>query len=129
MLLNVKEYAQKHGYNRKTVLYWCGMGLLKGAVKVETGKKGNAGLIWMIPEETRLERKYHKWKPKPKPKKTLEAKGAEFPLKSLVTQHDKSEYIKQHCVDRTYRQLCKETGMSMAEIRRVYDRLHEVYGI
>ena len=85
--------------------------------------------MWLIPEEAVLEREYHRWDKKPKEQKRPEARKQEYPLKSLVTPHDKSEHIRKFCVTRTYRQLCLETGMSHEEVRRVYNRLHERYKI
>lgn len=136
MLIKVAEYAEKHGYKPATVSYWCRKGILPEARKMFTGKNGVASCIYMIPEDAKPIREKRSYRKKlaeedteQQPEKKPKAPKIEYPLKSLVTHHDKCEHIKKHCIDRTYAQLRRETGMSLAEIRRVYDRLHEVYGI
>lgn len=50
-MIGMKEYAEKHGYNRNTVAYWCQKGMLKGVIKKPEAKSGFAKYIYMIPED------------------------------------------------------------------------------
>lgn len=127
MLISANEYAEKNGYRLATVKQWCYEGNLQGVQKMSTGKSGMATWKYMIPEDAkpiRPLRRYQKTY-----EKAEEPEKAAKPLPKLKTRRDKCEHIRKHCITRTYGQLKKETGLSHMEIRRIYDRLHEVYGI
>lgn len=136
MLISANEYAEKHGYNAETVRRWCQEGNLPGARKMYTERKGPTSWMYMIPEDAepmRPLRKYQKdWGKQEAAAQEAAEDGQKqevMPLKHLKTRHDKCEHIRKHCISKTYSQLMRETGMTHAEIRKVYDRLHEVYGI
>ena len=61
--------------------------------------------------------------------KSAEIAEEEKPKKKLRTMREKAEHIRKYCIFRSFRQLREETGLTTAEIRRIYDRLHEVHGI
>ena len=131
VMLSPREYAEKYGYKIKTVHEWCRVGWLHG---VEKKKRGNAVGIctyqYLIPQDAqpvKPKRAYVKKKPaKPKLVKRMDPPTPRFVLQ---TNHEKAEHIKRFCGLHTYKQLSEETGWPIGEVRRVYERLHEAYGV
>lgn len=131
-MVSVKDYADEHDLHPDTVRKWCVRGNLPGAVKVEEERNG-AGFQYWIPadaEPVKPKRKYTRrgeWEvPDPEPE---EPKPEGKPKPKLKTMREKAEHIRQYCIFHSFRQLREETGLTTAEIRNIYDRLHEVYGI
>lgn len=131
-MLSVKDYADARDLHPDTVRKWCVSGNLPGAVK-EKDLRNGAGFQYWIPadaEPVKPRRKYTRrgeWEvPDPEPE---EPKQKEKPKKKLRTMREKAEHIRKYCIFRSFRQLREETGLTTAEIRRIYDRLHEVHGI
>ena len=131
LMLTAREYAERHGYNKKTVLKWCANKRLPGVKKQKNS--GSIPFAYMIPEDAepiRPKRNYTKKKPtevkKPKPAPKIEPPKPKY---ELNTNHEKAEHVKRYCGLHTYRQLSEETGWPISEVRRVYERLHEAYGL
>lgn len=132
-LIELKDWCAKNGYTTKWASELANQGRIPGAVKAL--RQGSKICRWMVPADavrpepqkkgrpkmTEEERRAQKWKP---PVVVLPRIKPVLP-----TMHDKCEYIRKHCLTKSYRELAEDTGMSYAEIRRVYERLHERYGI
>ena len=129
-MLSAHKYAEKHGYKVATVLKWCRNGNLKNCQKSPTC----FGYEYLIPEgeqPVKPLRKYQRLEEKmlaaqEKPEQTLEEPKR---LEHLKTERQKAMHIKKHAIDRSFRRLCAETGLTHIEVRRIYDKLHERYGI
>ena len=122
-MLTTVEYAEKHKLSVDTVYNWCRRNALPGMQILDNSGKVGAKKIYMIPENAESSMRRKKAEPKSAAARPMQR------LKNLQTAHDKSEHIRKFAVTRTFRQLCAETGLSHMEVRRIYDRLHERYGI
>lgn len=123
-MVKASEYADMHGVAAKTVLYWCSKGMIEGVEKVKRGQ----GFQYLIPQNAAPRKPYRpqkKRKTKPKePPKPKEPKP-----KRVWTEREISLHIRRFCGTRTYQQLAEQMGISVQEVRRRYDLLHDKYGI
>lgn len=128
-MLSAREYAERHNYDKKTVLGWCKAERLPGVKKIKRSTTSEQ-FMYLIPEDAkpiRPKRPYVKKKPaKPKTVKKLDPPTPKF---ALNTNHEKAAHVKRFCGLHTYKQLSEETGWPIGEVRRVYERLHEAYGV
>ena len=129
-MLSAHKYAEKHGYKVATVLKWCRNGNLKNCQKSPTCFEYE----YLIPEDeqpVKPLRKYQKLEEKMLEAQEKPEQITDKPerLPQLQTEHQKSMHIKNHAKDRSYKRLCAETGLTHMEVRRIYDKLHERYGI
>lgn len=121
-MISTASYAEKYGYSNKTVAAWCHNGKIEGVVKIPY--KNSCKYAYLVPENAvpirnkcgRPKTVREKPIPPPKPKR-------------IYTPHEAAMYIRNHAHNRTYRQLMDELDMTMGQIRRIYDRLHDEYGI
>lgn len=125
-MLTSSEYAEKMGVKIARVLKWCEKGQLKGIRKVPYGQ----GYRYMIPEDAELEKRYYPHEREAQPPKPKPEKPPEPPKPQKVwTEREISLHIMRYCGTRTYQQLSNDLGLSVAEVRRRYDRLHEIHGV
>lgn len=119
-MLTVAEYAGKVGFNVKTVQEWCRKGLLPGACKTKVKRNR----VYMIPEDAPIPKR----KPNHPPAKCKRPEPAK-PIRKTYTQQEMCGFIAQNCGKMTYGQISRELGIPTLEVRRIYDHLHEAYGI
>lgn len=133
-MLSVQRYADEHEMHADTVRKWCKNGNIPGAVKLPDAKSG-AGFQYWIPmdaEPAKPKRKYTRRDEQANAKAEAEEQTPQQepePAPKLKTMREKAEFIRRNCINLSYGQLKQETGLSHMEIRRIYDRLHEVHGI
>lgn len=113
--MTIKEAAKKWGLSEKTVLYHCTAGHIQGAQKIVSGGVRR----YDIPPDAESPGR-PKQPPSPPPEP--------FPLRKL-TQPEKEAHIRRFAGVHSYRQLCTDLGMTLYEVRAVYERLHALYGI
>ena len=132
-MISAAEYAERNGYKRQTVLYWCKAGWIEGVRKEETRLFGGK-MRYLIPEDAKPQKPLRVYKKKPKPQKPPKPKKQkpkpepkkEPPLEGKMA---KVEHILRYCGVRTYRQLAEDTGWPIEEVRRIYEELHDAYGV
>ena len=96
-MITAKEYAQRIGCCKKTVVYWCWCGKIPGAVKA---KNESGADFWMIPEGARVTKPY---KPqKARQKKATEAPAMEPKPKRKLTEREISLHIRRFCGTHAY---------------------------
>lgn len=119
-MLTAAEYAAKIGRTPRCVLRWCTSGLLPGAVKSRIGKR----TMYLIPEDVTV--------PQIRPGRPpgqFNSDKPTHPTGKNYTQKEMCDFIKLNCNRMTYGQISGELGISAAEVRRIYDHLHEAYGV
>lgn len=110
--ISTTEFGRRNGVCVETVNRYIHAGRLRGVIKV---RHPNAyGFIYAIPEEAVALPK-ELCSPRPSGKDYL--------------PEEMAEYIRRHCGTRTYSQISRELGISTAEVRRIYDHLHDAYGV
>lgn len=110
--------ARLHGVSTKTVQQWCQKGLIPGVQTVERhGARG--GTRYEIPDGAKrpVKKTSNAYTPPP-------CRG-----RGTLTQAEITAYIRIHASRRTYAQIKAALGISYSEIQRIYDRLHDLYGI
>lgn len=135
-MLSVQRYADEHEMHSDTVRKWCKKGKLPGVIKLPDANSG-AGFRYWIPMDTEPiepKRKYTRRDERAAQETEMQAQQLQEEPEPetkprLKTMHEKAEHIRKHCISRSYKRLMEETGLSHMEIRRIYDRLHEVYGV
>lgn len=119
-MLTVVQYAEKIGRSYKTVQNWCARGLIPGAFKTRIGRN----TMYLLPESA----------PSPqlsvgRPKESCKPNPPEEPEGKTFTREELCDFIRKNCSKMTYGQLSRVLGIPAAEVRRIYDQLHETYGI
>lgn len=132
-MISPRQYAQEKNMEVDTVRNWCAKGRLPGVIQVPRGPNSYAYLIPRTAEPVKPLRKYEKRiirvAEEPVQMPEVKQQMPEKTVRKLKTMREKAEFIRRNCINLSYGQLKKETGLSHMEIRRIYDRLHEVYGI
>ena len=132
-MISARQYAQEKNMEVDTVRNWCAKGRLPGVIQVPRGPNSYAYLIPRTAEPVKPLRKYEKRiiRAAEEPVQMPEVKQQmpEKTVRKLKSMREKAEFIRHNCINLSYGQLKQETGLSHMEIRRIYDRLHEVYGI
>lgn len=123
-MVSTGEYARQAGVKAKTVLKWCQIGWLQGVEKVQRGN----GYQYMIPRDAKPKKTYNpKMARQKKPAETAQPEPPRPP--KVWTEREINLHIRRYCGTRTYQQLSQDTGLSVEEIRRRYERLHRTYGV
>lgn len=132
-MISPRQYAQEKNMEVDTVRNWCAKGRLPGVIQVPRGPNSYAYLIPRAAEPVKPLRKYEKRiirvAEEPVEMPEVKQQMPEKPVRKLKTMREKAEFIRRNCINLSYGQLKQETGLSHMEIRRIYDRLHEVHGI
>lgn len=119
--MTVVEAAEKWGMTVGTLSYHLVHGHVPSAFKYKCG----AGVArWFIPDDAEKPKPYAccRWKAEQKKPKTIPKTQAPF------TTQEQEAYIRMHAKDKTYREICEATGLSLFEARQCYDRLHALCG-
>lgn len=116
-MLSVAEYAEKVGCTPRTVSSWCSKGLMQGAVK----KRGSG---YQIPENAPVPKR-KQGRPFVQCNQTASAE----PTGKTYTQQEMCDFIVHNCTRMTYGKISRELNIPAAEVRRIYDHLHEAYGV
>lgn len=132
MLISTLAYAEKHGYKYSTVASWIKKGLMPDAQKKPIGTKGTA-YMYVLPDdspppEIRLTgRPRTVFGEKQDPVSLPNKAKPKTPRKR--TQREISLFIRRHCGTKTIKEIACALDISALEVRAVYDRLHDRYGI
>lgn len=110
--ISVTQFARKHGVCVDTVYRWICTNWLEGVIKVKN--PNSSGFVYAVEQDAA---------PLPAHLAPKPASGRDYTPEEMV------EYIRRNCVKQTYEQIRRELGISNREIRRIYDQLHEAYGI
>lgn len=130
-MVTVSEWARRHHYSQKTAWSWAEKGQIVGAIRVQDDN-AKRGFRTLVPEDASVIRN------KPgRPPAGSEPQRLPYvpPWKMLPpapvrrTKREISRFIMQHSGSMTYGQLSRELGLPTFEVRRIYDRLHDAYGI
>lgn len=132
-MISARQYAQEKNMEVDTVRNWCAKGRLPGVIQVPRGPNSYAYLIPRTAEPVKPLRKYEKRiiraAEEPVQMPEVRQQMPEKTVRKLKTMREKAEFIRRNCRNLSYGKLKQETGLSHMEIRRIYDRLHEVHGI
>ena len=132
-MISARQYAQEKNMEVDTVRNWCAKGRLPGVIQVPRGPNSYAYLIPRTAEPVKPLRKYEKRiirvAEEPVEMPEVKQQMPEKNVRKLKSMREKAEFIRRNCINLSYGQLKQETGLSHMEIRRIYDRLHEVHGI
>lgn len=115
--MTTEEAAAKYGVRRDTVVKLCQRGRIPGAERVLKGKM----LVWEIPDDAE----------RPKRKNDANAIEKIEPSPGIViplTMQEIEGHIRRFASTHSYARLKAELGLSVYEIRSIYDRLHARYG-
>lgn len=110
--ISTPEFAKRYGVCVETVNRWIREKRIIGAIKVP--HRNAYGFIYGIPESAVLI---------PKDVSETPTSGKDYTPEEMLS------YISEHCSNRTYRQISRELGIPAVEVRRIYDHLHEAYGV
>ena len=110
--ISTTEFGKRHGVCVETVNRWIHTSRLRGVIKVP--HQNYYGFIYAVPEDA---------VPVPKDLLAFAPSGKDYRPEEMV------EYIRKHSGTRTYGQISRELGIPMSECRRIYDHLHEAYGV
>lgn len=119
--MNMTEAAEKWGMTVGTLSYHLNKGHVSSAFKY---RPGTGGTRWFIPDDAEKPKPYACCYQKAKWRKP---KSIQKPQAPFTTQEQEA-YIRAHAVNKTYREICEATGLSLFEARKCYDRLHALYG-
>ena len=119
--MNMTEAAEKWGMHIATLSYHLIHGHVPSAFKY---KPGTGGTRWFIPDDAEKPKAYACCRRKAEQKKPKIIPKMQAPF----TTQEQEAYIRMHAVDKTYREICEATGLTLSEARQCYDRLHALYG-
>ena len=119
--MTLREAAEKWGVAPSTVYYHLIRGHVPGAIKHKPAFEG--GPCWEIPDDAPRPVPYGCCRTKKNPRKARKK-----PVGLPVAPQEKEAYIRMYAASKTYREICDATGLRMHEVRRIYDRLHALYG-
>lgn len=107
--MDVLQASKKLGVSVSTVHKWCMNGMIPGAVK--------NGLRWFVPEDAQ------------RPMIGGRVHLLQKPKQGELSPEDIAQHILRYASTQTYEQLKLALGIPTHEIRRIYDELHDAYGI
>lgn len=110
--ISITEFGKRHGVKSVTVIDWYRSGRLHGVIKVPCPRVH--GFVYAVPQDA---------VPVPKEPLAVESSGKDYRPEEMA------EYIRKHSDTRTYGQISRELGIPTSECRRIYDHLHEAYGV
>lgn len=107
--MDVLQASKKLGVSVSTVHTWCMNGMIPGAVK--------NGRRWVVPDDAQ------------RPMIGRSAHPLKKPKQGELSPEDIAQHILRYASTQTYEQLKLALGIPTHEIRRIYDELHDAYGI
>ena len=127
--MTAQEAAEKWGFNRRTVTKWCREGIIKDWQMIS---RPGGGRELFIPDNTPRPDRRKGYSPNANGvvrKYTRATHVIVRPDGPPPTRSEIENHLLRFAGTHTYRQLQQETGLSTAEIRTIYERLHAQYSI
>lgn len=120
--MTAEEAGKKFDVHPRTVLGWALRGLIPGASKIRTADNQSR---WEIPEDAKRPDLHAGGR-------RMKGVSTRFPpprSPDSLTWEEKVAYIHAYAHLKTYAQLRVYTGLTTSQIREIYERLHNQYGI
>lgn len=132
-MLSISEYAKHTGYCAETVRHWAQKGLLEGAVVVPSNRCAE-GYEHRIPMDAAAPVLPH-GRPRRKNGQKETALSDAIPADERTitakkrTRREIRAYIRKFADTLSYARLSRDLGLTIAEIRSIYEELHRRYHV
>ena len=134
--MTIMEAAQKWGYTHGTIFNYIKQGRIPCVERIQREKKR---WEWFIPDDAEMPMPKKPGPPKAQPAPMhIRTPGEKFPANlskvpkaepGQLTREDIADFIAAHAGDMTYAELSAALQLPPIRIQRIYDALHEAYGI